>query len=109
MVDPKGEVYLISKDTSHQGRGMLFHVPSTAWTTPGSHSHRVNLNSTAVVIAPSHHHDPVAGDISPYGNEVLVKVTRDVIYDMAIDLKFHENLSEDKVPILAIQFSLARH
>ena len=73
MVDPKGEVYLISKDP--HGRGVLFHLPSTAWTKPGSHSHRVHVTSTTAVPTPSTHPDPVAGDISPNGNEVLVKVT----------------------------------
>ena len=72
MVDPKGEVYLISKN--HNGRGVLFHLPSTAWAKPGSHSHRVHVTSTVAVPTPSSHPDPVAGDISPDGNEVLVKV-----------------------------------
>ena len=74
MVDPKGEVYLISKDL--HGRGVLFHLPSWAWSKPGTHDHRVLINSTAAVPAPSTHHDPVGGDISPNGNEVLVKVSR---------------------------------
>ena len=72
MVDTKGEVYLISKN--HHGRGVLFHLPSTAWAEPGSHSHRVHVTSTVAVPTPSSHSDPVAGDISPDGNEVLVKV-----------------------------------
>ena len=83
MVDPKGEVYIISKGL--HGRGVLFHLPSWAWNKPGTHGHRVLVNSTAVVLAPSTHHDPVGGDISPNGNEVLVKVS---IYIFLLSIYF---------------------
>lgn len=72
MVDPQANVYLISKD--NHGRGVLVKLPNSAWAKPG-HSHRVPVFSTDVVSAPSTHHDPVGGDISPNGDEVLVKVS----------------------------------
>ena len=68
MVDPQANVYIVSR--VDDGRGILFQLPSSAWGT----GQKVLISSTAVIYAPSTHHDPVGGDISPNGKEVLIKV-----------------------------------
>ena len=68
MVDPQANVYIVSR--VDDGRGILFQLPNTAWGT----GQKVQISSSAVIYAPSTHHDPVGGDISPNGKEVLIKV-----------------------------------
>ena len=68
MVDPQANVYIVSK--VDDGRGVVFQLPSSAWGT----GQKVQISSTALIHAPSTHHDPVGGDISPNGKEVLIKV-----------------------------------
>ena len=68
MVDPQANVYIVSR--VDDGRGVLFQLPNSAWGT----GQKVQISSTAVIYAPSTHHDPVGGDISPNGKEVLIKV-----------------------------------
>ena len=68
MVDPHANVYLVSKALN--ANGYLFKVPKSAWNS----GHRVHITTLGHVPANSTHHDPVGGDISRDGNEVLVKV-----------------------------------
>lgn len=74
MVDPRGEIYIVSKVQG--GKGKIGHIPNSYWNT--------NLvaqitHLTTIGIPTSTHPDPVAGDISPNGHEVLIK-TRDNVY-----------------------------
>ena len=68
MVDPSANLFIISKVSN--GQGTIALLPNSAW---GSGS-RVFISSTALVNVESGSNDPVGGDISPDGNEVLVKV-----------------------------------
>lgn len=74
MVDPSANLFIISKVSN--GHGTIVQLPNSAW---GSSS-RVSLSSTAVVNIESGSNDPVGGDISPNGNEVLVKTHHNIYY-----------------------------
>jgi hypothetical protein len=65
MVDPKGEVYVVSK-VSNNHHGKFVHLPSSGW---GAH-HRVPVNEGVYLTVTENNHNPVGGDISPAGNEV---------------------------------------
>ncbi|XP_062595967.1 uncharacterized protein LOC134257355, partial [Saccostrea cucullata] len=67
MVDPRGEVYLIS--VGHNGHGMVSHLPSSAWGNPDP----VDIESTQFLQVHSHHHDPLSGDIRQDGSELLIQ------------------------------------
>ena len=65
MVDPNGEVYVVSKvSAGHHAK--FVHLPSSAW---GAH-HRVNVNDGVYLTITEKNHYPVGGDISPAGTEV---------------------------------------
>lgn len=68
MVDPEGELYIISKVDG--GRGKLYHIPKEAWVES---SHRYQLSGGVEIPTPDHGRGPVAGDISPNGQKVLIK------------------------------------
>lgn len=74
MVDPNGEVYLIG--VIYSGRGMVSHLPASAWgsSTP------VNIETTQFLPIHTHHHDPVSGDISRDGTELLIKSKSNIFY-----------------------------
>ncbi|XP_041356058.1 uncharacterized protein LOC121373459 [Gigantopelta aegis] len=76
MVDREGNVFLVSK--VHNGNHpKLTKVPSSAWDQPIA----VNLHS--ILTVPGLHSskkDPVAGDISPLGTEVLIKIEKHLFY-----------------------------
>ena len=74
MVDPQGEVYLIGN--IYNGRGMVSHLPSSAW---GS-GQPANIETTQFLPIHTHHHDPVSGDISPDGSEILIKSKSNIFY-----------------------------
>lgn len=70
MVDPGSNLYIISKvDNAASTIAML---PNSAW---GSGA-RVDVSSSAILNIVSTKKDPVGGDISPDGSEVLIKVKR---------------------------------
>ena len=62
MVDPQGEVYVVSKVGLNQ-HPKLVHLPASAW---GAH-HRVQVNDGIIMQKTSTF---VGGDISPDGHEV---------------------------------------
>ena len=74
MVDPQGKVYLIGY--IHSGRGMVSHLPSSAW---GS-GQVANIETTQFLPIHTHHHDPVSGDISRDGTELLIKSKLNIYY-----------------------------
>lgn len=74
MVDPKGELYIISK--LHGGHGLIGHLPSSGWDT-GS---RVMVNTSGRLDINTNTNDPVGGDISPDGTEVIVKTHHNLYY-----------------------------
>lgn len=75
MVDPHGELYIISKVDG--GRGKIYHIPMEAWTES---SHRYHLTGGQEMPTPDHGRGPVAGDISPNGQEVLIKTYHKIFY-----------------------------
>ncbi|KAK3602253.1 hypothetical protein CHS0354_034490 [Potamilus streckersoni] len=90
MVDPSGEVYLISNVDG--GKGLIAHVPSSGWDSGST----VQVNSNAYLSISTSLPDPVGGDISPSGDEILVKTRESVLFwDM--------NGSKDYVGVLQTQ------
>ncbi|KAL3888405.1 hypothetical protein ACJMK2_000773 [Sinanodonta woodiana] len=90
MVDPVGEIYIISKVDG--GKGLIGHIPSSAWDSGKT----VHVSSSAYLNISTSHLDPVGGDISPSGDEILVK-TRDSV------LFWNMNGSHDYVSVLQTQ------
>ncbi|XP_045177359.2 uncharacterized protein LOC123537600 [Mercenaria mercenaria] len=74
MIDPNANLYIISK--VHNAHGTIAALPNHAWGT-GS---RVDVSSTAILNIESPTFDPVGGDISFDGNEVLIKAHHAVFY-----------------------------
>ncbi|KAL4231933.1 hypothetical protein ACF0H5_009509 [Mactra antiquata] len=75
MVDPRAELYVVSKVDG--GHGKMVQLPSSAW---GS-SHRATVNDGIHLNGiHSTRNDPVGGDISPTGYEVLIKTIERVNY-----------------------------
>ena len=69
MVDPHANIYIVSKEDD--GEGKIFKIPYSAW---GRSHYSISSHTGVQIGAPSTHHDPVAGSISPDGREVLIKV-----------------------------------
>jgi hypothetical protein len=74
MVDTQGEVYLIGN--IYSGRGMVSHLPTSAW----GNSTPVNIDTTQFLPIHTHHHDPVSGDISPDGTQLLIKSKSNIFF-----------------------------
>ncbi|XP_041356061.1 uncharacterized protein LOC121373462 [Gigantopelta aegis] len=79
MVDVTGNMFIVSKVI--HGAGKLARLPSSGWDQPNP-----------VIITPlfnlhirTSHHDPMAGDISPDGTEILIKAKNHVFYWSAPD------------------------
>ncbi|KAK3602251.1 hypothetical protein CHS0354_034488 [Potamilus streckersoni] len=90
MVDPKGEIYIISKVVG--GKGLIAHIPSSGFDSGKT----VHVSSSAYLSISTSHPDPVGGDISPSGDEILIKTRDSVLYwDM--------NGSNDYVSVLQTQ------
>jgi len=76
MVDPQGDLYVISKVKG--GNALFAQLPRDGWgaTTPvpiPSHmTASINLHTT--------HHDPQGADLSPDGRQLLVKTEEGVLY-----------------------------
>ena len=60
----------------HGGHGKFYHVPSSAW----GHSDRVRLHGGVRLNIHSSRNDPVGGDISHDGKEILVKALDKIYY-----------------------------
>ncbi|XP_052772654.1 uncharacterized protein LOC128211679 [Mya arenaria] len=85
MVDPKGEVYVLSKVGTGGKHPKLVHLPDSAWTA----HHRVQVNEGIMI---PHTHTFVGGDISPNGQEVLVKDHSHIYYWHVNNGNYYETL-----------------
>ncbi|XP_053407963.1 uncharacterized protein LOC123546029 [Mercenaria mercenaria] len=88
MVDPLAELYVVSK--VHGGKGKMVKLPSSAWGSShtASVSGGIHLNGIH-----SSRNDPVAGDISPTGYEVLIKTLGAVNYYYVPDGDYLKHMS----------------
>ncbi|XP_076091473.1 uncharacterized protein LOC143063297 [Mytilus galloprovincialis] len=66
MIDPQGEIYLVSKNTGVPAKAA--HVPSSAWNNPDI----TNLTDLVTMSFHTEYPDPTGGDISPNGTEVVI-------------------------------------
>lgn len=55
----------------------MYHIPKEAWVES---SHRYQLSGGVEIPTPDHGRGPVAGDISPNGQEVLIKTYHKIFY-----------------------------
>ncbi|XP_062585509.1 uncharacterized protein LOC134247184 [Saccostrea cucullata] len=75
LVDPRGEVYVVSKvGPGHHGK--FVHLPSSAW----NQHHHVWVNDGVYLPITASSNSPVGGDISPLGTEILLKTYGHVYY-----------------------------
>ncbi|KAL4233449.1 hypothetical protein ACF0H5_008130 [Mactra antiquata] len=74
MVGPDANLYIISKADNAQGT--IAQLPYTAWGT----NTRIDVSSTAIINIQSTKSDPVGGDISFDGTEILVKAKHAMYY-----------------------------
>lgn len=77
MVAPDADIYLVSK-TTHSHDSKVFRVAKTAWGN--SNSNPLYISSNTHLAFYSQGPSPVGGDISPNGNEVLLKTYGHVYY-----------------------------
>lgn len=75
MIDPSGNVILVSK--VHGGIGQVGMIPASAFQS--SATYRIST-STTLNIPQTTHNDPVGGDISPNGREVLLRTHNSLFY-----------------------------
>lgn len=94
MVDNIGEVYLLSK-VSAGDRPKLVQLPSDAW---GSNTRRF-LDEGVYLPITSKRVDPVAGDISPSGKEVLVKLQDRIYYWYVPDRNYSLHLQSEPISV----------
>ncbi|XP_052772653.1 uncharacterized protein LOC128211678 [Mya arenaria] len=88
MVDNKGEVYLVSKvGAGHHAK--LVHLPSHAWGT----NQREYVNEGVYLSVTSRSYNPVGGDISPDGTEVLLKAYGHVYYWHVPDRNYYSHMT----------------
>ncbi|KAK3088664.1 hypothetical protein FSP39_022072 [Pinctada imbricata] len=91
MVDPSGNVILVSKVDG--GNGKVGLIPASAFST----SNTFNItNSTILAIPPTKHSDPLGGDISPDGTEVIIRTHNRVFYWKINDGNYLSGLSTMK-------------
>jgi len=74
MVDNHADVYVVSK--RHYGNGKIFQLPKSAW----GNQNAVHLYNGVTVPVSTTSYGPVGGDISPNGEEVLLKTYGHVYY-----------------------------
>ena len=75
MVDPKGNLIMISKEDG--GLGEVCMIPVSAFAS----SHKYHVTNTAILNIPTTSHpDPTGGDISFDGNEVLIRTHEEIYY-----------------------------
>lgn len=77
MVDPQANLYVVSK-VSNGHHAKITRIPKSAWGS--GHTYNANDNAAHTVHMTSPHNDPVGGDISPDGHEVLLKQQDHVLY-----------------------------
>ncbi|KAH3855621.1 uncharacterized protein LOC127871057 [Dreissena polymorpha] len=88
MVDNHGEVYVVSK-VSAGNHPKLVHLPHSAWGT----NHRVFVNEGVHLPVTTGSYDPVGGDISPDGHEVLLKTYGHVYYWYVPDGDYYKHMT----------------
>ena len=76
MVDPDGDLYIISK--VHGGRGLFAKLPRAGWGA--THPVTIPIQDTAILRLHTSNNDPQGADISPSGTELLVKAEEEVYY-----------------------------
>lgn len=74
MVDPNGQLYVIS--TVLGGSGKIAHLPQSSW----GQAQPAVINSMSTVAITTRHHDPRGGDISPNGEGVIIKTVNHAYY-----------------------------
>ncbi|KAK7489213.1 hypothetical protein BaRGS_00019591 [Batillaria attramentaria] len=76
MIDPAGDLYIISK--VHGGHALFAKLPASGWGAP--HPVDIPASDTARIRLHTDHNDPQGADISPNGQELLVKTEEGVYY-----------------------------
>ncbi|KAK7090470.1 uncharacterized protein [Littorina saxatilis] len=76
MLDPDGDLYVISK--VHGGRAVFAKLPRAGWGS--NYPVTIPLENTAILRIHTDHNDPQGADISPDGTELLVKTEDEVLY-----------------------------
>lgn len=89
MVDPSGDVILISKVQG--GRGQVGLIPSEAFNT--SHSSYNITSSLTLNIPKTDNVDPLGGDISPNGREVVLRTHHKIYYWMVSNGEYLSTLN----------------
>ncbi|XP_061178026.1 uncharacterized protein LOC133186749 [Saccostrea echinata] len=94
MIDPTGDVILISKVQG--GRGLVGYIPSIAFYTaqqfPFPQSYNIT-NSTTLNIPLTDDVDPLGGDISPNGREVVLRTHHKIYYWMVNNREYLTTLN----------------
>jgi len=89
MIDPHGEVYVVSK--VHPGQHCkLVHLPSRLW----GDAHHEWVPDGVIMKITSNSNNPVGGDISPNGKEVVIKAYGHVYYWSTPDSNYAAHLAE---------------
>lgn len=91
MVDPEGEIYLVSKNTGIPGK--VVHVPSYAWNNVS----KINLTDLISLSFHTGKPDPTGGDISPNGTEVVIISIDNLYYWHVANRDYLTTLSKDPV------------
>ena len=76
MIDPKGDLYVISK--VHRGDALFAKLPPSGWGT--STPVTIPSHDTARLGLHTDHKDPQGGDISPNGRALLVKTEEGLLF-----------------------------
>ncbi|CAC5390050.1 unnamed protein product [Mytilus coruscus] len=79
LVDPKGEVYIISRASGIEVHPKIAHVPMTGWNSHVT----VVLKDLVNLNIPLTGNDPTGGDISPNGKEALI-IAHNAMYHFEI-------------------------
>ena len=76
MIDPKGDLYVISK--VHRGNALFARLPPSGWgsSTPVT----IPSHDTARLGIHTDHNDPQGADISPNGRALVVKTEEGLLY-----------------------------
>ncbi|XP_052269662.1 uncharacterized protein LOC127871061 isoform X2 [Dreissena polymorpha] len=93
MVDPHGELYVVSKIVG--GHGRMVKLPSSAW---GS-SHAASVTDGIHLNLDSTRNYPVGGDISPSGYEVLIKTLDHVNYYYVPDGDYMKHMTSRPIQL----------
>ncbi|XP_052092965.1 uncharacterized protein LOC127729270 [Mytilus californianus] len=91
MVDPKGDIYLVSKTTGVPAKAV--YVPSSAWNNPDI----TNLTDLVSMSFHTEHPDPTGGDISPNGTEMVIISVDNLYYWNVTDGDFLSALVSDPI------------